>query len=251
MTTRAGGVSVAPFDSMNVGVRVGDDADAVHANRRALAASVGAKPIFLHQIHGRHVVALSSAEHPGWQTSSPGQHLDHALNHDVWQADAAFTLHAGVACVVQVADCLPVLFAANDGRVVGAAHAGWRGLAAGVLESTVHAMVEASGCTPSDLNAWLGPCIGPAHFEVGAEVLAAFERQRRFFNDAPRADGAMRWRADLPGIARARLHDAGVKSVVGGVWCTVSQPQRFFSYRRDKTSGRHAAAVWIKPSNAC
>lgn len=254
MTTRAAGDSLAPFDSMNVGLRVGDVAGTVERNRRALADGMGATPVFLHQVHGHQVVELTLPPTADSTPSAPRDDMtptalavdQHALNHDVWHADASFTRQAGLACVVQVADCLPVLLAAEDGSVVGAAHAGWRGLAAGVLEATVNAMANAGGCEPRQLHAWMGPCIGPAHFEVGADVLAAFDAYPSFFREAPRRDGTMRWRADLPGLARARLRGLGVASIGGGAWCTVSQPARFFSYRRDKITGRHAAAIWLE-----
>jgi polyphenol oxidase len=149
---------------------------------------------------------------------------------------------------VLVADCLPVLLAAPQARGVGAAHAGWRGLAGGVLEATVQALCDATRCEPGELQAWLGPCIGPRQFEVGADVLAAFgtASAARFVPRA-RADGSMRWLADLPGLARDRLHGAGVRQVSGGAWCTVEDGSRFFSFRRDGVTGRMAAAVCIRP----
>jgi YfiH family protein len=151
-----------------------------------------------------------------------------------------------VACVVQVADCLPVLMAAANGRAVGAAHAGWRGLAAGVLERTAEAVARAAGCEPSALACWLGPCIGPRQFEVGADVLQAFGADRRFFTPRPRPDGQSRWLADLPGLARQRLLALGLHQVAGGHWCTVETPSDFFSFRRDGVTGRMAAAVWLR-----
>jgi hypothetical protein len=175
------------------------------------------------------------------------------------QADASITTQPGLACTVMVADCLPVLFAAPGARGVGAAHAGWRGLAAGVLDHTVSALCDATGCAPQDLVAWLGACIGPRAFEVGADVLQAFgvdpaaDRRGdaspgslpRFAAKAPAADGTPRWWADLPSLARDRLIRAGLRRIHGGAWCTVSEPSRFFSYRRDRVTGRMAAAVWI------
>ena len=233
MTTRKGGVSINPFDTMNLGLRVGDDTSAVAHNRDGLAEALRAEPVFLHQVHGTRVLRLDAAD--------PGRRL-----HDDVEADAAYTMQPGLACVVQVADCMPLLLASGDGRVVGAAHAGWRGLAAGVVEHTVQAMCADAGCAPRDLHAWMGPCIGPNHFEVGADVLDAFPEHGRHFREAPRADGSMRWLADLPAIARARLSALGVESIAGGVWCTVAEPLRFYSYRRDRTTGRHAAAVWLR-----
>jgi YfiH family protein len=160
------------------------------------------------------------------------------------EADAAWTDEPGVACVVQVADCLPVLLAHPAGRGVAAAHAGWRGLAAGVLDATVQALCEGTGAEPVDLLAWLGPCIGPQAFEVGADVRDAFAADAAMLRYTPRADGDPRWHADLAGLARSRLQRLGLQRVHGGRWCTVSEPSRFFSYRRDGVTGRLAAAVW-------
>ena len=232
MTTRAGGVSTGPYAAMNVGVAVGDEAGRVAANRLTLAAAMGAAPVFLRQVHGARVVRVGVAD------AAPGA----AIN----EADALVTTEAGVACVVQAADCLPVLLAAPGGRAVAAAHAGWRGLAAGVLEAAVAALCDAAQCAPGEVMAWLGACIGPNAFEVGADVLMAFgavpdrERAGRF-----KAQGDAKWLADLPGLARDRLTSAGVAQVSGGAWCTVGEPSRFFSYRRDGVTGRMAAAVWI------
>ena len=232
MTTRAGGVSEAPFASMNLRFEVGDDPDAVAANRAILAAACAARPVWLDQVHGARVVRLRGTHNP----SSP--------------ADASITTEPGIACAVQVADCLPVLFAADAARAVGAAHAGWRGLAGGVLEATLAAVCEAAGCVPAQVQAWLGACIGPDHFEVGADVLAAFDiaadpaRARRF---TPTVPG--KWLADLPGLARDRLRAAGVERIGGGSWCTYAETSRFFSYRRDRVTGRMAAAVWLAPGS--
>ena len=228
MTTRAGGGSEAPFDRMNLRLEVGDDPIAVAANRDILATACGAQPVWLDQVHGARVVRLRDTHSP----SAP--------------ADASITTEPGIACAVQVADCLPVLFAADAGRAVGAAHAGWRGLAGGVLEATLAALCEAAGCAPVQVQAWLGAAIAPAHFEVGADVLAAFDvaadavSARHF---TPTVPG--KWRADLPGLARDRLRAAGVERIGGGSWCTYADASRFFSYRRDRITGRMAAAVWI------
>jgi YfiH family protein len=220
-----------------------DDQDAVRENQRRLAAALGATPLYLHQVHGTTVQRLTARD--------PARAADAPLP----QADASFSTEPGIACAVQVADCLPVLFAARDGRVVGAAHAGWRGLAGGVLERTVAAMCEASGLAPDALQAWLGPCIGPTAFEVGADVLVAFgadpqcerpgERPDALlrFVPRPRADGSPRWLADLPGLARDRLAAVGLHAVYGGRWCTVSEPSRFFSYRLASVTGRMAACI--------
>ena len=234
---RTGGVSTGPFDSLNLGTAVGDEATAVAENRRRFAAALGgAQPVWLRQVHGHHVLRLT-ADHlaPAPPDAHPDAHLE---------ADAAWTDEPGIACTVQVADCLPVLFAAPDGRGVAAAHAGWRGLAGGVLNRTAAALCEGTGVEPASLQAWLGPCIGPEAFEVGPEVRAAFEADAVHLRYQPRPDGDPRWRADLAALARARLQRLGLVQICGGGWCTVSTPSRFFSYRRDGRTGRFAAAVW-------
>lgn len=235
MTTRAGGRSAGRFASMNVRDGLGDDAVAVRSNRALLAEAMGVRPVYLHQVHGTRVVRIGADDA---RSDAP-----------IHEADASVTAEPGVACVVQVADCLPVLVAARNGRAVGAAHAGWRGLAAGVVEATVREVCEAAACAPVDLVAWLGACIGPRAFEVGAEVLQAFAVSptagpgpgdlERF-----RPGRAGKWFADLPLLARDRLAAAGVSSVDGGRWCTVGDASRFFSFRRDGVTGRMAAAVW-------
>ncbi|ODV09532.1 MAG: hypothetical protein ABT20_10550 [Rubrivivax sp. SCN 70-15] len=219
MSTRAGGVSVGPWASLNLGIAVGDDPAAVAENRRRFAVALGAEPVWQRQVHGTVVLRLGvdDPDHP---------------------ADAAWTDRPGLACSVQVADCLPVLLAHRDGRAVAAAHAGWRGLAGGVLENTVRALCAGIGCDAQDLLAWLGPCIGPRRFEVGADVLAAFADSPQHFVSRPRPDGAARWLADLPALARR---------VAGGGWCTVEDASRFFSFRRDGVTGRMAAAVACRP----
>jgi polyphenol oxidase len=229
MSTRAGGTSAGPFASLNLGAQVGDEPAHVAENRRRFGAAIGAQPCWLRQAHGTRVIDAAA------------QCSDLAA-----EADASWTDRRGVACVVQVADCLPVLMAARNGRAVAAAHAGWRGLAAGVLDTTLDAVVRAAACAACDVEVWLGPAIGPRQFEVGADVPAAFGRAdaHRF---APRvhSDGGVRWLADLAGLARDRLQCAGVRAVSGGVWCTVEDPSRFFSFRRDRVTGRMAAAVWL------
>lgn len=233
-TTREGGVSVSPFDSFNLGDHVRDESVAVAANRAALASlTAPARPVFLQQVHGTAVCALDAA--------SP----------DGVVADAALVIAPGVAATIMVADCLPVLFAHASGKAVAAAHAGWRGLVGGVLEATLQALRRAAG--PGEVIAWLGPAIGPTAFEVGDEVRAAFvaadpAAQAHFC--AHTVPG--KWWADLPALARRRLAAAGVASVHGNdgtaAWCTVSQPSRFFSHRRDAarlgSTGRFAACVW-------
>jgi hypothetical protein len=239
MSTRQGGVSAAPFDGLNLrppalGGSVVDQPLAVGENQRRFALALGAPPVWLRQVHGAVVRRL-------------GQ-VDLAHGAEMPTADASITTEPGVGCVVLVADCLPVLFCSRGGEVVGAAHAGWRGLAAGVLEATVAAMAQAGGVRPSDLMAWLGPCIGPQAFEVGADVLQAFGQaaapmHSRFFRHAPRPDGSPRWRADLAGLARQRLLALGLSELSGGGWCTVQDASRFFSYRRSPVTGRLAAGI--------
>jgi YfiH family protein len=229
-TLRGGGVSVGPYASLNVGSHVEDAPEAVVENRRRIAATfdLPTEPAWLTQVHGAEVVRLGA---------QPQANL---------RADAAVTRQARRVCVIQVADCLPVLFAARDGSVVGAAHAGWRGLAAGVLEGTVAAM----GVPPGQLRAWIGPGIGAANFEVGAEV------RERFVGAAGPAGAAEveaafianargRWQCDLVALARQRLAACGLTAIHGGRWCTFSDAEKFFSYRRDGRSGRMAALIWL------
>ncbi|MDH4393025.1 MAG: peptidoglycan editing factor PgeF [Aquabacterium sp.] len=244
MSTRLGGVSQAPFDSLNLrppalgGVDV-DTPAAVLENQHRFAQALGARPVWLQQVHGTDVLRLTAAH------LRPGMPLA--------RADASISTEPGIACAVQVADCLPVLLCSANGRAVGAAHAGWRGLAAGVVDKTVAALCEAAACEPGQLLAWLGPCIGPAAFEVGADVLQAFAADPQalqpddalLFRFSPRPDGSPRWRADLPGLARRRLAALGVGAVSGGTWCTAAEPSRFFSFRLAPRTGRMAAAVAI------
>jgi len=172
---------------------------------------------------------------------------DGAHDAPVHTADASVTTEPGVACTAQVADCLPVLFAAPNARAVGAAHAGWRGLALGVLEATLASVCSLAQCKPSEVQVWLGACIGPRRFEVGADVLDAFGASTTagdtvlFVRHAPG-----KWLANLPQLARERLCAAGVQAISGGDWCTVEERSRFFSFRRDRVTGRMAAAIWIE-----
>ncbi len=188
---------------------------------------------------------------PGAWRARGGPRRRSSAHAGVEAADASWTCEPGVACTVLVSDCLPVLLAAPQARAVGAAHAGWRGLSAGVVEHCARAVCDAASCEPHELVAWLGPCIGPDAFEVGADVLMAFgveppAASRERFRYQPRADGDPRWRADLAGLARDRLAALGVRRVSGGTWCTVQDRSRFFSFRRDGVTGRMAAAVWIR-----
>lgn len=225
-TTRAGGVSTGPYATMNLGRRTADDADALAENRRRFDAFLPAPPTWLDQVHGASAVRLGPA-------------MDAAP-----VADAAVTGERGVACAVLTADCLPVLFADRGGRAVGIAHAGWRGLAAGVLEATIIAL-RALGAAPEDVIAWLGPAIGPAAFEVGDEVRDLLCRDDPGAAACFAPHRARKWHADLCGLARRRLARGGVRHVSGGGFCTHADTARFFSYRRERESGRMATAIWL------
>ncbi len=227
MTNRMGGYSDGPWQGLNLGDHVGDDARAVARNRQWLSATVGCEVAWLRQVHGCAVVSARSAVH------------------SVCEADASWSDAPGVACAVLVADCLPVLLAADNGRAVGAVHAGWRGLCAGVIEAAARRVAEAAACSTDKLVAWLGPCIGPEAFEVGPEVVQALGGGAAF---RPTAASHLpdRSLADLPRLARDRLQRVGIERVSGGTECTVSQPRRYYSYRRDGVTGRMAAVVWLK-----
>jgi YfiH family protein len=233
MSSRAGGVSAPPYDTLNLGAGVGDDPAAVRENRARFAAALNAAPVYLKQVHGARVVRIGRDD---VEQAPP-------------TADAACTTEPGIACTVLVADCMPVLLAAPEGRAVAAAHAGWRGLAAGVIEAALAQLCELGRCQREEVAAWLGPCIGPRAFEVGADVLQAFganaDGDPRFV-PRRRADGSLRWLADLPRLGRDRLAAAGVEKIAGGRWCTVEEGSRFFSFRRDGVTGRLGAAVWIR-----
>jgi YfiH family protein len=229
VTTRNGGTSAPPFDSMNLATHVGDDRATVLSNRRRLRKHLPAEPCWLEQVHGTLAVEAGAVS-------------------NTTRADACIARGPAQVCAVMIADCLPVLLCDREGTTVAAAHAGWRGLSAGVLESTVAAMERA----PAQLLAYLGPAIGPQAFEVQADVLDAFTRQdaraRLCFRDRPVATGSPRkWLADLYGLARQRLARVGVEAVYGGSACTFSEPARFFSHRRDGRTGRQAALVWLAP----
>ena len=217
-TTRRGGCSVAPWDSLNLGDHVGDDPSHVLANRARLRSRLPGEPAWLKQV----VEAMPDV--------SP-----------VIEADAAFARQSGAVCVVMTADCLPVLFCNRAGTVVAAAHAGWRGLQAGVLEATIAAMAVA----PGELLAWLGPAIGPARFEVGDEVRAAFIGSNPDAAEAFVPSSPGKWLADIYLLATHRLRAAGLTSIHGGGLCTVSDGERYFSYRRDGVTGRMATLIWL------
>jgi len=225
VTTRCGGVSAAPWDSLNLAVHVGDEPARVYHNRQYLCRSMGlheSRIGWLEQVHGTEVVELPV----------PG----------VPVADAASTRMPQTVCVVMVADCLPVLFCDRDGDRVAAAHAGWRGLAGGILEQTLSRFSR-----PDDVMAYLGPAIGPAAFEVGAEVRQAFLAQDSGAEHCFESGRDGRFMADLYELARRRLARAGVRAVYGGDFCTFTDKDRFFSYRRDGRTGRQVALIWLAP----
>ncbi|TDV36371.1 hypothetical protein C7405_104283 [Paraburkholderia caballeronis] len=259
VTTRNGGVSAPPFGrwqadgdggrdlpgGLNLGRLSGDDAAHVEENRRRLLAFAGVPAAWLHQVHGADVVDAAHAAAILRDGEAP------------LRADASVTERAGLACVVMIADCMPVLFCDDAGRAIGAAHAGWRGLAGGVAELTAQRVAALAGVGTDRLHAYLGPSIGPTAFEVGADVRDAF------MNDATAVGAARRdaiasafvahphtpgkYFADLPALARVRLNAIGVQSIAGGDLCTVTQRERFYSYRRDRETGRMAALVWLEP----
>ena len=239
-TTRRGGFSVGPYGAgegngggLNLGLHVGDDPATVQRNRAALRALLPGAPAWMSQVHGVAVVEVQG---------------DASIE---VQGDASIAATAGVVCAVMTADCLPVLFADLGGRVVGAAHAGWRGLAGGVLGATVAAM-RAAGA--GELTAWLGPAIGAAHFEVGADVLSIFLAGARDGLESAQVRAAFmpfegrpgKYLADINALARTLLARDGVTRVWGGADCTATLGERFYSYRRDGVTGRQASLIWLK-----
>jgi len=243
ITTRAGGVSTGPFGAgssggMNLGLKSGDAIEAVQANRARLRAVLPAEPRWLRQVHGAVVADIGD-------TAGIADSADLNVDREPPEADAAITRQHGRVCVVSIADCLPVLFADAQGRAVGVAHAGWRGLAAGILQNTATAMRERLGDPAATLLAYLGPAIGPAHFEVGPEVLDAMRERLPQAADAFRPHVPGKFLCDLFALARQALAQVAVTRVVGGDACTYSDPTRFYSYRRDKVTGRHATLIWL------
>ena len=226
ITTRNGGVSQGAFSSFNLGRHVGDDPQAVAANRQQVRDLLAADPIWLEQIHGIQVINAAECSANG---TAP-------------QADAAFTRQSRTVCVVMTADCLPVLFCDDAGTVVAAAHAGWRGLLAGILEETIRAM----NVPGRQLMAYLGPAIGPQSFEVGDEVRAAYVSADLKSAEAFKPSVPGKWLADIYLLARQRLNEQGVERIFGGQFCTVRQADRFFSYRRDGQTGRMASMIWLE-----
>ncbi|WHP32519.1 purine nucleoside phosphorylase YfiH [Trabulsiella odontotermitis] len=223
-STRVGGVSLPPYDSLNLGAHCGDDLAHVEENRARMFAAGGlpSEPVWLEQVHGKEVLTLTGG------------------TYDSKRADAAYSHIPGQVCAVMTADCLPVLFCNRAGTEVAAAHAGWRGLCAGVLEETVACFAD----LPENIMAWLGPAIGPDAFEVGPEVRDAFMAKDANADRAFRPAGE-KYYADIYQLARQRLANVGVEQVYGGDRCTFSQKDDFFSYRRDKITGRMASFIWL------
>ena len=236
-TTRRGGVSRAPYDDgrggggLNLGLHVADDPAHVAQNRARLQALLPGRPAWIAQVHGADVVDAATV----------------GLDQPVRTGDASIATSAGVVCAILTADCLPVLFADRAGEVVGAAHAGWRGLAGGVLGQTVAAMRKAGA---GEITAWMGPAIGPQAFEVGQDVFDSFAAALPGidvgFAFRPRPEHEGKYLADMGALARQMLARDGVTSVFGGNECTATQPDRFYSYRRDGVTGRQASLIWLK-----
>jgi YfiH family protein len=235
-TFRTGGASGAPYASLNLGGHVGDAAAAVAENRRRLAAEAGlpGEPVWLSQVHG---ISVADLDAPADGLRDAG-----AVGAAPPAADAAFSRQPGSVCAILTADCLPLLLTADTWGLVAAAHAGWRGLAGGVIEATVRALAV----PPARLMAWLGPAIGPGHFEVGAEVREAL------LSSDPGAESAFapntrgRYMADLSALARRRLAALGVARIYGGGECTFAAAERYFSHRRDGITGRQATLIWLE-----
>ena len=226
ITTRSGGVSSGPFQSLNLGDHVGDVPGDVAANRALLSVFLPSTPVWLRQVHGTHVVAAESAE-------------------SGVEADAAHSATPGIVCAILTADCLPVLICDRNGSQVAAVHAGWRGLSQSIIERAIEAM----RVPPPELLVFLGPAIGPSHYEVGDDVRDAFinDDENAVTAFLPKANG--KWLANLCELAQLRLRCLGVEAIYGGDCCTFSDAERFFSYRRDGQTGRMAALIWLEPGS--
>ncbi|WP_109399018.1 purine nucleoside phosphorylase YfiH [Proteus sp. TJ1640] len=224
-TLREGGVSLPPYNSLNLGAHVGDKLSDVEENRRRLCqqAQLPEMPLWLEQVHGTHVVTLNTEK-----------------NNEV-RGDALYTATEKKVCAIMTADCLPVLFTTIDGTEVGAAHGGWRGLCHGVLQNTL-AKFKAP---KHQIMAWLGPAIGPTAFEVGSEVRLAFIEKNKAFDPAFIPHNG-KYLANIYMLARIILQENGVTQIYGGNFCTVTEKSRFFSYRREQITGRMASLIWIK-----
>jgi hypothetical protein len=224
-TTRLGGLSLPPYDSLNLGLHVDDNVDAVLANRQRLneLAGLPAEPLWLEQVHGTRVVDSGD-----WQAAC--------------EADAIYSRHPDHVCAIMTADCLPVLFCDKKGNQVAAAHAGWRGLLDGVLHETVKQFHGER----SEILAWLGPAIGPQQFEVGSEVFNAFNQRYSEAEAAFTPVDADHYLADIYLLARQQLNQLGIQAIYGGEHCTLTESDLFFSYRRDGITGRMASLIWIE-----
>jgi YfiH family protein len=233
ITSRHGGFSQPPFDSLNLGSHVGDDPATVQKNREALKAVLPNEPIWLNQVHGTQVIDADNKN--DWS--------------NVPSADASVTTTPGQVLVIMTADCLPVLLASKDGKVIGAAHAGWRGLAAGVIEQTVALMrtkQSNQSQTQSEILAYLGPAIGPHAFEVGSEVRDVFMAQNPLSAACfEQLQEKGKYLADIYGLATLRLNALGIEQMEGGDECTLQNPD-YFSYRRDQQTGRMGSFIWIE-----
>jgi len=220
-TLRTGGVSCGAYASLNPAMHVGDDVDLVKKNRQLIKEllDLPGEPVWLEQIHSNRAVSAVKTE-------------------SLQQADASYTAEAGVVCAVMTADCLPLLVCAADGSQVAAIHAGWRGLLAGVVANTLSAMQD------NELLVWLGPAIGPDCFEVGVEVRDAFVQKSAAFMTAFKQQSNGKWLADIYQLARIDLATLGIDKIYGGGFCTVTEQERFYSYRRDKQTGRMATLIW-------
>lgn len=233
-TTRNGGLSKPPFNTLNLGLNAGDNAAAVLENRSLLRKCLPTEPLWLKQVHG---VMVST---PNSRSASSDEPLE---------ADASVTNIPNEALAILTADCMPVFFASRDGSVIGAAHAGWRGLSGGVLENTLQEMLSLSpNLSPKDIVTWMGPAIGPTAFEVGEDVLNAFASQSQSILSRafkPIAGSSGKYLANLYLLAQDRLRSFGVEQIYGGDFCTFNDVDNFFSYRRDKETGRFASLIWI------
>lgn len=227
-TTRVGGFSRGKWGTLNLGDSCGDDPGHVRKNRDLLQSLLPSKPSWLSQVHGVKVIDLDA---------------HNSVGHE---ADAITSHKTGQVCAVLTADCLPVLFCNTTATKIAASHAGWRGLAGGVLEATVLAM----DCAPDELMAWLGPAIGPRAYEIGEDVYESFMTLDSENASAFKPSGD-RWLADLYGLARLTLARVGVSQVTGGQYCTYSEPDKFFSYRRDGITGRMASIIWLDNHKGC
>ncbi len=231
-TLRHGGVSLGAYESLNPALHVGDNADKVRQNRQLIneMLQLPAEPVWLEQIHSNRLIKA--------ETGAPLQ-----------QADASYTQEPGVVCAVLTADCLPLLVCDDDGSRVAAIHAGWRGLLAGIIGNTITAMRPPNPplCKRGGLGGvmvWLGPAIGPECFEVGSEVRDAFLAKSEAYTAAFSEQGNGKWLADIYQLARVDLATLGIVNVYGGHFCTVTEHERFYSYRRDKDTGRMATLIW-------